>query len=102
MIHPQYTEVVRYPPAVMGMRWVWFHVCEWIAVASLLANFLPDSKRLGKHPRLCWWYGFLIHFIALLALNLRHCLPSLDMSFMGFRRKVARFHSEESDARTDR
>ena len=86
MTHPEYLEVTRYPPLMMGMRWVFFHVCAGIAVCSLVCNFIPHEARYANRPRALKIYRFFVHYLAFLALNWRHCLPSLDLEFMGFHR----------------
>ncbi len=65
-------------------------VCMWIAGASLLANFMPHDARLRSWPKLRQGYVFLIDVVAIIALNFRVCLPSLQQEFMGFRKRVKR------------
>lgn len=61
----------------------------WACAASLLANFLPDADRFQRWPRVHGCYVIFVDLIALVALNLRADLPSLDEEFMGFKRRGA-------------
>jgi hypothetical protein len=47
---------------------------------SVVANLLPNAKFLDAYPRAQKAYNAVIAFIAALAVNIRHCLPSLDVA----------------------
>ena len=55
-----------------------FRLCAFVASNALLANFLPNERRLRHWPRVCQAYTFLIDVVAFFALNWRKRLPSLD------------------------
>lgn len=46
---------------------------------SIIANLLPNANFLDGYPRAQKAYSAVINFIATLAINIRHCLPSLDV-----------------------
>ena len=77
-------------PEYMGFRHVIRTVCVWIAANSALANLLPNENRFASSPKLRTCYAFLVDFVAINALNLRACLPSLQQEFLGFKRSVKR------------
>ena len=59
---------------------------EWAGIisgastaASAVCNVLPNDKYLADYPRLQKAYRTFISFTAAAALNIRHCLPSLDV-----------------------
>lgn len=59
---------------------------EWIGIASMLStgasvacNILPNDKYLADYPRAQKLYRTVINFTAAAAINIRHCLPSLDV-----------------------
>jgi hypothetical protein len=49
-------------------------------VCSFAANLLPNAKFLDDYPRTQKAYGTVVNGIAMLAINIRHCLPSLDIA----------------------
>lgn len=70
-------------------------LCVVVAIASLLANFLPPMRWLRLKLRrnrnvdlYCYFYSWIIDIIATIALNFRVQLPALDREMMGFRRIV--------------
>jgi hypothetical protein len=74
-------------PTYVDVRHDFFRLCVFIAANALMCNFLPDSERLDRFPKLQWIYEILISLVAGFGLNWRHCLPSLDLEIMGFKVK---------------
>lgn len=73
-------------------------VCVFIAFCALAANFVPRAALIrNRRRRAC--YKLLVEVIAGCGLNLRICLPSLDMQWMGFRAK-RRFRQGSRDDAT--
>ena len=62
-------------------------ICEFVAFFALLANFLPKADCFERWPKFCGLYVVFIDLVAGFALNWRHCLPSLDLEFLGFLRR---------------
>lgn len=59
---------------------------QWIGAAttvstaaSVICNMLPNADLLENYPRIQGFYKTAINFIAALAINIRHCLPSLNV-----------------------
>lgn len=46
---------------------------------SFIANLLPNASFLVGYPKAQKAYNAGIAFVATLAINIRHCLPSLDV-----------------------
>jgi hypothetical protein len=62
-------------------------VSSVVAVSALLANCLPKSTAYDNYPRFKKFYeAFIVNTVAAVALNLRRCMPSLDLPapFLGF------------------
>jgi hypothetical protein len=57
--------------------------------ASIGANILPKAEILAPYPRVQKFYQVSVAFVAALAFNIRHQLPSLDLSVPGFRKPPA-------------
>jgi hypothetical protein len=100
-MHPEYTEVVRYSPLIMGYRWVWFHFCELVTLCAIGINFMPRESRFDGRPLLLATYRFVVHYIAFFACNWRARLPSLDLEFMGFKKALPRWHIVREEDRLD-
>lgn len=58
-------------------------VSETVTVASIGCNFLPKSTVFSGYPRVKKAYETGINFISLLAINIRTCMPSLDVHIPG-------------------
>lgn len=72
---------------IFGIMSIFYHLCVVISCASLVANFLPNARFLNHYPKIQAFYLLLVDWIALLALNFRADLPSLDKEILGFKRK---------------
>ncbi len=73
------------------------HICVFIAGNALVANFLPRAAHVRDRKRRAL-YRLSIEAIAGCALNLRVCIPSLDMQWMGFRAKRQFRQAKRDDA----
>lgn len=69
-------QVFNYPWVRIGSE-----VCT---VCSIVANVLPKESALDGYPRIQKAYHAFIALVAGLAANLRVCLPSLAIPFLGF------------------
>jgi hypothetical protein len=58
-------------------------VTSTVTVASIVCNILPKSTVFAGYPRVKKAYETGINFIILLALNIRQCMPSLDVHIPG-------------------
>lgn len=58
-------------------------VSETVTVASIACNLLPKSTVFSGYPRVKKAYETGINFIILLAINIRQCMPSLDLHIPG-------------------
>lgn len=61
-----------------AMQWIGLATTVSTA-ASFVCNVLPNAKFLDAYPRAQKAYNAAISFVAALAINIRHCLPSLDV-----------------------
>ncbi len=98
-------------PAYLDLRLDFYRVCEFVAINSLLANFLPshgwvDRVCISHAPEkmrhsLNFTYCLLVDIIAGFGLNWRTHLPSLDQEFIGFKRTVRHKYRNWRQAKTD-
>jgi hypothetical protein len=58
-------------------------VTTTVTLASIACNMLPKSTVFADYPRVKKAYETGINFIILLALNIRTCLPSLNVHIPG-------------------
>jgi uncharacterized pyridoxamine 5'-phosphate oxidase family protein len=73
---------------VTNMRIPSFHqikdvVTVTVTIASFVCNILPKSTVFNDYPRLKKAYETGINFVIALALNIRMCMPSLNMHIPG-------------------
>ena len=54
-----------------------------VTVASIACNLLPKSTVFSNYPRVKKAYETGINFIILFALNIRSCMPSLNVHIPG-------------------
>jgi hypothetical protein len=62
---------------------IWSDVTTTVTVASIACNLLPKSTVFSDYPRVKKAYETGINFIILLAINIRSCMPSLDVHIPG-------------------
>jgi hypothetical protein len=84
-----------------GIMSIFYHLCVVISCASLVANFLPNARFLNHYPKLQALYLLLIDWIALLALNFRADLPSLDKEILGFKSRFRHAYRNWKQTRKD-
>ena len=70
---------MRIPP--IGQ--IWSTVTTTVTVASFVCNILPKSTVFSDYPRVKKAYETGINFIILLAVNIRSCMPSLNIHIPG-------------------
>lgn len=67
---------MTHPHSITG----WIGLATGVSTAaSLICNILPNANYLDGYPRTQKAYNTVITFIAAIAINIRHCLPSLDI-----------------------
>lgn len=84
------------------LRHDFFRICSFIAINAFLCNFLPDSAKLARWPRIRFAYEVLVDLMAGFALNWRVRIPSLDQEFIGFRRTASHAYRNWQQSRMDR
>jgi hypothetical protein len=62
---------------------IWSTVTTTVTVASFVCNLLPKSTVFSDYPRVKKAYETGINFIIALALNVRQCMPSLNLHIPG-------------------
>jgi len=70
----------------MSLKEAFHTLAEVSFIASVVANLLPKAEVFNNYPRVKRFYETLVDVISATAANLRHCLPSLDLPMMGFRK----------------
>jgi hypothetical protein len=84
-----------------GIMSIFYHLCVVISCASLVANFLPSARLLNHYPKVKAIYLLIVDWIALLALNFRADLPSLDKEILGFKRRFRHAYRNWKQSRQD-
>ena len=62
---------------------IWSDVATTVTIASVACNLLPKSTVFSDYPRVKKAYETGINFIILLAVNIRSCMPSLNVHIPG-------------------
>ncbi len=62
---------------------IWSDVSTTVTVASIACNLLPKSTVFNDYPRVKKAYETGINFIIALAINVRSCMPSLNIHIPG-------------------
>jgi hypothetical protein len=62
---------------------IWSTVTSTVFIASFVCNILPKSTVFSDYPRVKKAYETGINFIIALALNIRSCMPSLNIHLPG-------------------
>jgi hypothetical protein len=62
-----------------------FRLAAVIASCSIVANLLPNAKKLDNYPDLQCCYEIVVILVAAIALNWRAHLPGLEAQFLGFK-----------------
>lgn len=62
---------------------IWSTVTTTVTVASFVCNVLPKSTVFAGYPRFKKAYETGINFVIALALNIRMCMPSLNLHIPG-------------------
>lgn len=62
---------------------IWSTFTATVTVASFVCNILPKSTVFSGYPRVKKGYETGINFIIALALNVRTCMPSLNIHLPG-------------------
>jgi hypothetical protein len=62
---------------------IWATATTTVTIASFVCNILPKSTVFAGYPRVKKAYETGINFIIALALNVRSCMPSLNIHLPG-------------------
>lgn len=62
---------------------IWMDFTSTVTVASFVCNILPKSTVFSGYPRVKKAYETGINFIIAFALNVRSCMPSLNVHIPG-------------------
>jgi hypothetical protein len=71
----------------LDLRGDLFRLSVLIAGCALVKNFLPQTEKYQNRPRVHSTYCFIVALISFCGLSWRCRQPSLDLEFMGFKRR---------------